>query len=834
MKKKLFAIVAMLGALLLASCSNPMIDDDDDSKDSSSASTSSRMVELVYFQSSYTVGGSSTLAAIPLFFANGQRSYQWYRGTSEDSLEEISGATGSSYTSKETEAGTYYYAVSITETIDDAEPVKTQSKAIKISVSASNVQIPSISSISKGQTVIIGANVSALTVEASVTDGGKLSYQWYRNDTEIPDATESTYIPSVNELSEVGTYNYMVKVTNTLGTSSNSTDSGLIVIKVIDVPAPEVSITGTNVKDGSLSLDINAEEETLKAKIANLDVSKENKENIVLDGVSYPCNLSYAWYKDDVLDETAGITYTVLTESEATYKLYVEVTNTVNGHSTSTKSEPVTVVISAPAQAPAISAQPKNTELDKDIGARLVVTASVADGGTLSYQWYKLDTEKNIGEKIEGATKKAYDTEKCGYYYVVVTNTKNGKIASTTSDMVQVYDDINSLVETSVTVKGAKTYTEGASDITALSVASVTVNGFTATLSANAKYQWYLNGEAIGKATEKTYTPDVSKAGDYYYSVSITDTVTYKDANDSEQTAPISAKSAEVEVTVEQAEKPKVVLSTTKTSYEQGESGTDITSVVTYSNSTAEFTYAWYLDGEEIAEATAATYTPDISKLSAGTHSYYLEVTVKETGAKGKSLSVSITVAEKKEAPKITSDLPETKELSDGSAVLTIQATGTTPLSYQWYKDSDSGIISGATNSSYTAKSAGTYWCRVTNEVDTTTSTKCTVSAATPDPVAPVIGNDIETSRKLTSSVTEITLSITASVSDVGSLSYQWYKDSIAIPDGTESSYTVTAVGTYYCLATNTLNGKKASTKSNECVVTSDESGTGSIGFDFN
>ncbi|MBR1720890.1 MAG: hypothetical protein IJ727_00160 [Treponema sp.] len=831
MKKKLFAIVAMLGALLFASCSNPMIDDDDDSKDSSSASTSSRMVELVYFQSSYTVGGSTTLAAIPLFFANGQRSYQWYRGTSEDSLEEISGATGSSYTSKETEAGTYYYAVSITETIDDAEPVTTQSKAIKISVSASNVQIPSISSISEGQTVIIGANVSALTVEASVTDGGKLSYQWYRNDTEITDATESTYIPSVNELSEVGTYNYMVKVTNTLGTSSNSTDSGLIVIKVIDVPAPEVSITGTNVKDGSLSLDINAEEETLKAKIANLD---ESKENIVLDGVSYPCKHSYAWYKDDVLDETAGITYTVLTESEATYKVYVEVTNTVNGHSTSTKSEPVTVVISAPAQAPVISTQPKNTELDADIGARLVVTASVADSGTLSYQWYKLDTEKNISEKIEGATKKAYDAAECGYYYVVVTNTKNGKIASTTSDMVQVYDSSNPLVETSVTVKGAKTYTEGASDITELSVASVTVKGFTATLSANAKYQWYLNGEAIDGATKASYKPDVSKAGDYYYSVSISDTVTYKDANDTEQTATISAKSADVEVTVEQAEKPKVVLSTTKYSYEQGESGTAITSEVTYSNSNAEFTYAWYLDSEEIAGATAATYTPDISKLSAGTHSYYLVVTVKTTGAKGKSLSVSITVAEKKEAPKITSDLPESKELSNGSATLSIQAEGTTPLSYQWYKDSESGLISGATDSSYTAKSAGTYWCVVTNEVDTATSKKCTVSAATPDPVAPVIGSNIETSGKLTSSVTSITLSITASVSDGGSLSYQWYKDSNAISGETNSSYTVTAVGTYYCLATNTLNGKKASTKSSECVVTSDESGTGSIGFDFN
>ncbi len=80
-----------------------------------------------------------------------------------------------------------------------------------------------------------------LTVKAQVSDGGKLSYQWYRNVTrsdsgpyreEIEGATEATYTPPTDTL---GTIYYSCQVTNTLPTgetaSENSTPAGVTVTK---------------------------------------------------------------------------------------------------------------------------------------------------------------------------------------------------------------------------------------------------------------------------------------------------------------------------------------------------------------------------------------------------------------------------------------------------------------------------------------------------------------------------------------------------------------------------------------------------------------------------
>ncbi len=67
-------------------------------------------------------------------------------------------------------------------------------------------------------------------------------------------------------------------------------------------------------------------------------------------------------------------------------------------------------------------------------------TASVADGGELSYQWYAAASEGDFnGRAIRGATGESFrpDTDTAGtfYYYVVATNSNAGGTASTTSNM---------------------------------------------------------------------------------------------------------------------------------------------------------------------------------------------------------------------------------------------------------------------------------------------------------------------------------------------------------------------------------------------------------------
>ena len=82
---------------------------------------------------------------------------------------------------------------------------------------------------------------SPLTVEATVTNGGTVTYQWYRNTvnsngggTPIEGATEATCIP---ELTEEGITYYYVVATNTLDKSMSKATSSTIEVQVL--PAGE-------------------------------------------------------------------------------------------------------------------------------------------------------------------------------------------------------------------------------------------------------------------------------------------------------------------------------------------------------------------------------------------------------------------------------------------------------------------------------------------------------------------------------------------------------------------------------------------------------------------
>jgi formylglycine-generating enzyme required for sulfatase activity len=93
---------------------------------------------------------------------------------------------------------------------------------------------------------------------------------------------------------------------------------------------------------------------------------------------------------------------------------------------------------------PVITVQPRGAEYN--VGAEavaLTVTASVSDGGTLSYQWYSNtnDSNKN-GTKISDGIDESYTPstadEGVVYYYVVVTNTLNGKTAGVNSNAAKI------------------------------------------------------------------------------------------------------------------------------------------------------------------------------------------------------------------------------------------------------------------------------------------------------------------------------------------------------------------------------------------------------------
>jgi hypothetical protein len=84
------------------------------------------------------------------------------------------------------------------------------------------------------------------------------------------------------------------------------------------------------------------------------------------------------------------------------------------------------------AQTPVITAQPQSATYTFGATATaLSVTANVADGGVLSYQWYSNTSESNTGgTEISEATASIYThpiVVGTTYYYVIVTNTNTGE-----------------------------------------------------------------------------------------------------------------------------------------------------------------------------------------------------------------------------------------------------------------------------------------------------------------------------------------------------------------------------------------------------------------------
>ncbi len=111
---------------------------------------------------------------------------------------------------------------------------------------------------------------------------------------------------------------------------------------------------------------------------------------------------------------------------------------------------------------------------------------------------------------------------------------------------------------------------------------------------------------------------------------------------------------------------------------------------------------------------------------------------------------------------------------------------------------------------------------------------------ATPTPVSPTVNTNFGTvTRTYELNATDIqALEIKASVTDSGSISYQWYKNGEKITGETSSTYTPTTTSsgtfTYYCIVTNTLNGKTVENQSDSAsiqILESSSSGSGSTNY---
>jgi hypothetical protein len=221
--------------------------------------------------------------------------------------------------------------------------------------------------------------------------------------------------------------------------------------------------------------------------------------------------------------------------------------------------------------------------------------------------------------------------------------------------------------------------------------------------------------------------------------------------------------------------------------------------------------YQWLRNGTVLTGATTASYAvANATATDAGTYSVLVQNALGSVYTNPATVTVTNPVPTAV-APAITTQ-PQGRTVDAGTAVtLTVAATGTEPLAYQWLRNGTA--VPGATAASLRIASAGpgdagTYTARVANEQGTALSTPATLVVnqlavqVTQDPTAPGVGSPV---------------SLTAAASPAGTYRYQWLRNGQPLAGQTNATLTIAFAtpansGAYACVVTNAAGTSLTST----------------------
>ena len=545
------------------------------------------------------IGASLTLSIEAEPIGGGTLSYQWYK----DNVA-IEGATGSSYTvDSVTESDAGNYKVVVTNTIGE-----TSTTAFSTVCTVE---------VSDGNNIVKG-----LKYTTSLKDGGANAglgdFHDDHPDVERVKLTDGYYAASWSDSNSVGYHKRTglpVDLTFHLGDKPQTFQQ--INIGAFSPNANGITIqsnTKIEIKNGAgdeWHVICDAPTAGSLGKDKRFIFATEDGKNISATDIRFTLALGSSWL---FLDE-------------------IEVLRDGDG---STPDSTLTVPIST-IQTPAFTTNLETAQSVKDgESLSLSVTATVTDGGTLTYQWYK------DNQAISGATKASYTIDSAkksdeGSYKVVVTNTKNDVTATATSNVCAV--TVESIVVTppatpvfTTNLGTAQTVKDGGT--LSLSVAATVTDGGTLT------YQWYKDNQAISGATQASYTiASAKKSDEGSYKVVVTNT-----KND----ATATATSNVCAVTLQVPDEPKApTITTNLSSVKTAQTGDSVNlTVKAVSNNSGTLSYQWYKNGNMIAGATSDSYTIASASVSDG-GIYYVEVTDKSNNTHTLSNSCTLTVAEK-------------------------------------------------------------------------------------------------------------------------------------------------------------------------------------------
>ena len=414
---------------------------------------------------------------------------------------------------------------------------------------------------------------------------------------------------------------------------------------------------------------------------------------------------------------------------------------------------------------PAITSQPAS----QTVSAGQIATFSVVATGTgsLTYQW-----QRN-GSNIPGATAPAYSTSATtpsdnGAQFAVVISCSAGTVSSNLATL---------------TVSATPSITSNiAPSITGQPVGQTVMAGQTASFSASAtgtaplSYQWHKNGSAITGATSYIYTTPATTISDNgaQFTVMVSNSIGAASSN----AATLTVTPAPVV--------PSITTQPTNQSVTTGQTATFSVSAT----GTAPLTYQWQKNGAAISGATSSTYTTPATTNS--DNGAQFSVKVSNSIGTATSTVATLTVAPAPGTPSIATQPANQSVTASQTATFSVAATGTAPLSYQWYKNGSA--ISGANSSVYTTPVTTTsdngarFTVTISNSIGSANSNAATLTV-TPAPVAPLITTQ-PSSRSVTAGQTA---AFTVVATGTAPLTYQWQQNGTAIGGATSSTYTTPA-----------------------------------------
>lgn len=619
--------------------------------------------------------------------------YQWFKGNLGAGVART-GATAAKLTIpaiKGTDSGTYYCrAIAAGETVFSTEVVVTVNVRPKIATQPTAPTTP----------LAEGANQTfSLVLDPTTTLPA--TFVWEKKTGTVWNALPGQPHGASYQIAGVGSAdagNYRCKVSNITGVTVTSKEA------ILKVNARPFIVTQPGAPTGTVFI----------AKGASGPVK------VVAGGVA---PFTYQWQRNGVdVTNAKAATLTIKGDDALEGNYTVNVSNKFSPANTPTVSNiAVVTVINKPKILTQPTAPTTPLVVGPGVNHQFSVVAENNDSGTVTYQWQK------DGKNILGATNATLDlapvqwTDR-GAYKCIVKN-EVGSVTSSTATLK--VDSAPIVITEPVSTAGA---------IGKTATFAVVAGG-----NAPLTYQWMF--KRVGAATFSNVA--TGKAAKLTLSKLLppTDPNTHAGAYKCVITNKIGNKET-VEVTLDVLAAP--VITTQPGALKVAVGGNINLNVVATGDGTLN--YQWQKNGVNIPGAPNANALtlPANATTDSGTYRCIISNTV------GTATSLGAVVAVQN-APIVTTDPTNVTTVEDEASELTVVATGTATLKYQWQKQEDLGggnlqfvNITGKTAAKLSfAKTAidnqGIYRCVVTNDVGTDTSLTASVTV-TPVPVPTVSG----------------------------------------------------------------------------------------------